>query len=155
MRNKLSLHILKALAAISILAAIPEPVAFSYDRDSIVTNNPDGSVTVTYVSTAIDAVPNPNYNPGASIQPKPTLAQVQSPALDETRPFTRPESSYDIGAIPIQASVSPTGARTYNVPIATGPESEFAPEIALIYNSQASNGLAGYGWGLSGLSSRD
>lgn len=152
MRNKLSLHILKALAAIYILAAIPEPVAFSYDRDSIVTNNPDGSVTVTYVSTAIDAVPNPNYNPGTSIQPKPTLAQVQSPALNETRPFTRPESSYDIGAIPIQASVSPTGARVYNIPIETGPGGALSPQISLSYNSQAGDGLAGYGWSISGIS---
>ncbi|WP_460220181.1 RHS repeat-associated core domain-containing protein [Psychroserpens sp. MEBiC05023] len=53
-----------------------------------------------------------------------------------------------------QLSVSLSGAAQYNIPIAvpsgiTG----IAPEISLSYDSQGGNGIAGYGWNLSGISS--
>lgn len=50
-------------------------------------------------------------------------------------------------------SVSPSGAATYTIPIKIqkGP-SDFVPDISLSYNSQASNGIAGLGWSISGLS---
>ena len=51
-------------------------------------------------------------------------------------------------------SVSPTGAATYTIPINVQKGmSDFAPDISLSYNSQAGNGIAGIGWGISGLSS--
>ncbi len=51
-------------------------------------------------------------------------------------------------------SVSLTGAAEYHVPIMVPPGiGGAAPEIALAYNSQAGNGMAGYGWNLSGISS--
>ncbi|MBR5704030.1 MAG: VCBS repeat-containing protein [Bacteroidales bacterium] len=55
--------------------------------------------------------------------------------------------------IPVSRGVTPTGAVTYAVPVMTDPVSKYAPAISLVYNSQSGNGIAGYGWHISGLSS--
>lgn len=50
-------------------------------------------------------------------------------------------------------SVSPTGAATYTIPIKfQSGMSDFIPNISLTYNSQSGNGIAGMGFGISGLS---
>ena len=51
-------------------------------------------------------------------------------------------------------SVSLTGAAVYAVPLTLPPGiDKVIPELALTYNSQSGDGLAGFGWNLSGLSS--
>ncbi|MBP5373546.1 MAG: hypothetical protein J6Y31_01355 [Bacteroidales bacterium] len=59
---------------------------------------------------------------------------------------------YAVGGIPIQEGVSPTGARTYTIPIPASGSSKMAPSIALQYNSQGGEGAEGYGWSIGGLS---
>lgn len=57
------------------------------------------------------------------------------------------------GASKGKFEVSLMGEATYNLPIAVPPGiNGVVPEIALAFNSQASNGIAGYGWDISGLS---
>ena len=66
---------------------------------------------------------------------------------------SRDLSQYAVGSIPIQESVSPSGARIYNIPIATAQGWNLTPSISLVYNSQSGNNVAGYGWVIGGLSS--
>nr|WP_315224925.1 SpvB/TcaC N-terminal domain-containing protein [uncultured Flavobacterium sp.] len=51
-------------------------------------------------------------------------------------------------------SVNLSGGATYSIPIAVAPGiNGVEPQISLTYNSQGSNGAAGYGWQVSGVSS--
>ena len=61
-------------------------------------------------------------------------------------------TTYSVGAIPLQEGVSPTGARTYNLPIPTAAGFKLVPNVSLAYNSQASEGWAGYNWDIQGIS---
>lgn len=60
--------------------------------------------------------------------------------------------SLDIGEISINQS-SANGALSYSVPIeAYKATNGVNPNIQLVYNSMSGNGVAGYGWGIGGLS---
>jgi RHS repeat-associated protein len=64
------------------------------------------------------------------------------------------DTSYHVGSIYGSISVGPTGAANYVIPIDIPPgRNGMKPNLSLVYNSQASEGLLGLGWGLSGLSS--
>ena len=64
------------------------------------------------------------------------------------------DQTNDIVEIPLSSSFSPSGAIMYSVPIQIAPGRQgFQPQISLVYNSQASNGVMGNGWNISGLSS--
>lgn len=58
----------------------------------------------------------------------------------------------DIGKIPFTEGMTPSGGKTYSIPITTDPVSSSAPQISIAYNSQSGNGVAGYGWNLAGIS---
>lgn len=61
-------------------------------------------------------------------------------------------TSYEVGQIDIVSGTSPSGARTYNVPIKVfDGNGVFAPTISLAYNSQGSYGAAGKGWDVGGI----
>ena len=63
-------------------------------------------------------------------------------------------TSVDVGSTPAQLSVSPTGAAIYSIPFALPPGiKDVMPKVGLSYASQGGNGLAGWGWNVSGLSS--
>jgi len=62
-------------------------------------------------------------------------------------------AGYDVGEIPIQYALTPTGAVTYQVAIDTHPDPEdFHPRLSFCYNSQQRESALGYGWNISGLS---
>ncbi|WP_299278908.1 RHS repeat-associated core domain-containing protein [uncultured Psychroserpens sp.] len=62
-------------------------------------------------------------------------------------------SSGYAGTTPGEFAVSLSGAATYNVPINLPPGiKDVAPNIGISFSSQASNGLAGWGWNVTGLS---
>ena len=56
--------------------------------------------------------------------------------------------------LPGEAGPTPSGAVNYAMPIVIPPASGgMAPKLSLNYSNQSGNGVAGMGWGLSGLSS--
>ena len=55
--------------------------------------------------------------------------------------------------IPYTSGPTATGGLSYSIPITLGPLVQLAPTLSLVYNSQAGDGVAGYGWSLAGLSS--
>ncbi len=63
-------------------------------------------------------------------------------------------SSTETGVTEGSLTVSSNGTSNYNIAIAMPPGiNGVIPQIALSYNSQSNNGLAGYGWNISGISS--
>ncbi len=62
-------------------------------------------------------------------------------------------AGYDARQIPIEAGTTPTGGRAYAMTVPTASGLGLVPEVGLSYNSQGGNGIAGFGWGISGLSS--
>ena len=68
-------------------------------------------------------------------------------------PDTTSSSSSPYGVLNGSFAVSPSGAATYSIPIES-PEGVggMDPEISIVYNSQAGNGICGYGTNISGIS---
>ena len=79
---------------------------------------------------------------------EPTYTELPSGSIT-----TRESGANTIGLTTGELSVSGSGAAVYTVPIAV-PKGigGVAPTLALTYNSQSGNGIAGYGWHLAGLS---
>ncbi len=75
----------------------------------------------------------------------------RQPAIISSRSTPASYSGYDVGKIPIEEGITPTGGRTYTLPIAVCEAEGFFPKVALSYNSQGGNGIAGYGWNITGL----
>ena len=63
------------------------------------------------------------------------------------------QAQYDVGTTAGTLDVSSNGGAGYTVPIAVPPGvRDIAPSVALSFNSQSGNALAGWGWSISGLS---
>lgn len=66
----------------------------------------------------------------------------------------QPDINRPVGTIPGEVSVSMSGAATYTIPVRVpAGVAGLQPNLSLIYNSQINDGIAGYGWSLSEISS--
>lgn len=75
------------------------------------------------------------------------LLFISGPLLGQVSP------DHAVGRTPGELSVTSSGAATYLVPFALPPGiGEVVPSLALSYNSQGGDGIAGWGWNIAGLS---
>ena len=90
-----------------------------------------------------------------------TSPLIYNPGAAESGPLAKPAgwavantaNTQVVGATVGQASVDASGAFTYSIPLWTTPGSSgMEPKVALNYSSQSGNGIAGFGWSLSGVS---
>lgn len=124
------------------------------DQDSVIvidtiSYNPANKVTVT--KDTISFASQSNSSPSFKSVGNPEGSLLMP--IDGASPQTL-TASLAAGRTTGTIDISATGSATYAVPISLPPGiSGVAPQIALTYNSQTGNGIAGYGWSISGLSS--
>nr|HPR74373.1 SpvB/TcaC N-terminal domain-containing protein [Bacteroidales bacterium] len=79
-------------------------------------------------------------------------APYYNPAIPGSNPKNL-DLSLPVGTIPGSAGVSSSGAATYSIPIQVPLGNQgMEPQLGIVYNSKAGNGLLGTGWSLQGLS---
>ena len=89
-----------------------------------------------------------------AIQAQFTTVSYHTAYDNSSWPQVAIDQTLAVGNIPAQAGVSETGAATYNIPIVLPPGTQsLVPGLSISYSSQSGNGILGYGWHLSGLSS--
>ncbi len=111
------------------------------------------SQTPDHLLKGTDNSQNISSKPILSSNRQISIKEKSNTLNEESTSNTNSKSSSQVGSTPASFSVSLSGGATYNIPFATPPGiRDISPDIGLNFNSQASNGLAGWGWGISGLS---
>ena len=117
---------------------------------------PEDKSVVYEASTSIKVLPGFYCNPIKDNSVSLTINRFGVFPPDEGIIGGPPMSDKDgvVGALPGELNVSDMGAAVYSIPIIM-PDGigDMTPKLAITYNNQAGNGILGWGWSLTGLSS--
>ncbi len=118
--------------------------SLSFDVVSPGTYRVDATLTCNAIQVAADT---------QSIKIAPS-AFPAAPVPDDVEDLNAPNAvGNTVGTLPGSASVNPSGAVTYSIPMPVVPGTAgMQPSMALSYSSQAGRGIVGTGWSLSGFS---
>jgi RHS repeat-associated protein len=88
----------------------------------------------------------------ASVTVTVSLPPVNYTSLYTSSNFTKTiDVSKPVGTVNASAAIA-SGSATYTIPVYTPPGTNgLKPQINITYNSQADNGVVGYGWSIAGL----
>lgn len=99
------------------------------------------------VACKLDEIPHSPAKLKAAVQSTQSVQKSYVPnsvKIDKTKA---------VGTITINSGTSPSGAKTYDIPISVYPgKKDFTPTLSLSYNSQQGNSTLGMGWSISGIS---
>ena len=107
---------------------------------------------ITYSSSGITSLQNDYFVNKAT--PLKNDLLTNSPILDDIYDNLSLDTNLPVGSIPGQATVSPSGAAIYQIPIdIPAGTNGYAPQVTIAYNSQSGTGALGRGWDISAGSS--
>lgn len=134
------------------------------DNDSLLFMKKFGGWTEEQIKAYEDSVINVlTPQPKLVVHPVRSTASMSSPIVASSQveptlltsvPTTATiDHSRKVGKIEIIPGMTPTGARTYKIPIQSySVEGRPSPGISLTYNSQRGRSIAGVGWNIGGIS---
>ena len=149
---------MKKILLIMMLSVASSLCARTYQKDNIELSSdvPKDENVLYEASSSIKMLPgfrcNPQYGHSASFSIN--RFGVFPPDEGVTGGPTIFNRDGVVGALPGELNIGDLGAAVYSIPIMM-PQGigKMTPQIAVTYNNQAGNGLLGWGWNLSGLSS--
>lgn len=159
-------NLLQALL-FTVVTGLASTIPAKASNDSIRTITKQKAITAT--ANKFDRLyPNPNklepaepidpvhpVDPGGPILPidpgDPVLPIHPNKPVMPTPP-TSTSSTYDVGSPKGVLSVNNSGAAVYSINISAPNGGSLTPSIGVSYNSQSGNGLAGFGFNITGLS---
>ena len=124
----------------------------AYDDEGIETDSAylDSMLNVWYPKIEVCRLDSTLIRPSVPNRAYQSTTDIINPAVPS---YVTIDTSKSVGEIPIHSAVSPTGSKTYEIPIEVpAGMNGFAPTISLTYDSHRGNSIAGMGWDISGLS---
>ena len=130
----------------------------TYEQTNFVLNEavPTNNLVVYEASTSIKLIDGFSCDPAKNKSVRLFINRFGVFPPDEGFLGGPPTSDHDgvVGALPGELSISDFGGAVYSIPIfMPNGIGSMTPHISVTYNNQAGNGLLGWGWNLSGLSS--